>query len=135
MKDQFLALLEKSKAYTLGVVNAMPENSFDFKPVESVWTFNELSQHIAYGIHWWGDNYVKGGKTEWNPPAIKGGKKEAVALLEKAYDSLKKTIESEKMTNGAAEGVHATLDHITHHRAQAIIYLRSQGIAPPEYTY
>lgn len=29
----------------------------------------------------------------------------------------------------------ATLDHITHHRGQAIIYLRCNNIAPPEYVF
>jgi hypothetical protein len=32
-------------------------------------------------------------------------------------------------------GAYATLDHITHHRGQAVLYLRTHGIEPPEYVY
>jgi uncharacterized damage-inducible protein DinB len=44
-------------------------------------------------------------------------------------------VNTQKLTDKAVQGFHATIDHITHHRGQAVIYLRSNGITPPEYTY
>jgi hypothetical protein len=35
----------------------------------------------------------------------------------------------------AIRGFYATLDHVTHHRAQAVTYLRCNGITPPDYVY
>ena len=134
MKEQLLALLENSRNYTMAVANAMPANNYQVRPVESVWDFGELLQHVAYGIQWWEDNYIKGNKADWNPPITKPGKNETLEALEKAFASLKKTVNSSKLDNGAVDGFYATLDHITHHRGQAVTYLRYAGLTPPEYT-
>jgi hypothetical protein len=32
-------------------------------------------------------------------------------------------------------GCFATLDHVTHHRGQTILFLRNQGLTPPEYVF
>jgi uncharacterized damage-inducible protein DinB len=135
MKEQLLTTLENSRRYTLAVVEAMPEKSYLFKPAEAVWTFKELADHIAYGILWWEDNYIKGTKTDWNPPAVKNTKQQVIEYLTQAYDSLKSTVQNSKLNESSVNGFHATLDHITHHRGQAVTYLRCQGITPPEYTY
>jgi uncharacterized damage-inducible protein DinB len=135
MKEQLLATLENSKNYTLGVAAAMPDKSYDFKPTESVWNFGELLHHIAYGIQWWQKNYVEGIETAWNPPAVKNNKKEIESCLTEAYASLQKTVSKTATNDKVINGFYATLDHITHHRGQAIIYLRCKGITPPEYTY
>jgi len=135
MKEFLLTTLENSKNYTLSVANLMPESEYEFKPAGEVWNFRELLHHIAYGIEWWQDNYIKDKKTEWDQPQAKANKKEVVAYLNKAYASLKETISSGKPSNDAIKGFHATIDHITHHRGQATIYLRCKGITPPAYVY
>jgi uncharacterized damage-inducible protein DinB len=135
MKERLLSTLENSKNYTLDVANAMPENSYNFKPGGAGWNFAELLNHIAYGICWWKDNYIKGTKTEWNPPDAKNNKQDVITNLNDAYDSLKNTLDSVKLNDNSVQGFHATLDHITHHRGQAVVYLRCSGITPPEYVY
>jgi uncharacterized damage-inducible protein DinB len=134
MNAQLVQLLETSRNYTLAVANAMPESKYDTAPVKEVWSFGELLHHIAYGIEWWEANYIKQTKTEWNPPPVKGTRKEVIAYLNKAYDALKTTI-TQKLSEEAINGFHATIDHITHHRGQATIHLRGQGVVPPDYTY
>jgi len=91
--------------------------------------------HIAYGIQWWEANYVKGTTVEWNPPETKSGKQQVIEYLETAYDSLKNTVSKAGLTDANIKGFHATLDHITHHRGQAVLHLRYQRITPPEYNY
>lgn len=135
MKEQLLTTLENSRQYTIAVAEAMPEKNYSFKPVDTVWNFGELLQHIAYGIHWWEENFIKGNKVEWAPPAVKDKKKPAIDSLQTAYDSLSKTLSKGNLTEEAVKGFHATLDHITHHRGQAVLFLRLQGVVPPEYTY
>ncbi len=133
--EQLLSTLETSRDYTLAVAEAMPQGDYSFKPVETVWNFGELLNHITYGIEWWEANYVKAIKTDWAPPAVKHGKEEIIADLKKAYDALESTINSTRLNPDAIKGFYATLDHITHHRGQATIYLKCKGIVPPEYVY
>lgn len=135
MKEQLLSTLENSKNYTMAVAEAMPDKLYDTRPVETVWTFRELMHHIAYGIQWWEDNYVKGNKTDWEPPAVKKDKKQVIVYLEQAYASLKDTVCKDKLSEEAVNGFYATIDHTSHHRGQATIHLRCQGIEPPAYNY
>jgi uncharacterized damage-inducible protein DinB len=135
MKEQLLNTIANSRAYTIKVVEAMPETHLGFKPSPGSMTFQELIHHIAYGIHWWEDNYVKGTKTDWNPPAAPGTRAQLLNALDAAYDSLDTTLRQVEWSDKTAYGVQATLDHITHHRGQATVLLRLQGIAPPDYSY
>jgi uncharacterized damage-inducible protein DinB len=135
MKTDLLSTIEKSKDYTLAVAEAMPSNFYGFKPTEGVWSFNELMNHLAYGIQWWEHNFIKRTETKWNPPSNKTTKEETIEFVQKCYDGLTRTIESEKASEETLKGLWATLDHITHHRGQAILHLRLIGIAAPEYAF
>lgn len=134
-KDHLLSTIDNSRNYTLQVAEAMPEKGYQFKPSGAGWNFGELLNHIAYGIQWWQDNYITGNKSSWDPPPAKSKKQEVIASLTRAYDELRKTIKQQPFTEQAANGVHATIDHITHHRGQAVLYLRTNGVEPPEYVY
>lgn len=135
MKENLLSLLENSRGYTLAVADAIPLKLDEFKPAADSWSFREQLHHIAYGIEWWNENYIKGVKTAWEPPATKKTLKETVAYLNQSYDTWKKTVNKAAMNDDLVKGFHATLDHITHHRGQLIVYLRINGITPPEYAY
>ena len=134
-REKLITLLENSRSYTLAVAEAMPVKLDNYKPATDVWTFREQLHHIAYGIEWWNDNYVKGIKSAWAPPATSKSRKEVMAYLNQAYDSLKETLTNSPLNDDRARGFHASLDHITHHRGQCIVYLRINGIPAPEYTY
>lgn len=134
MKEQIKNTITNSENYTLAVAEAMPEKSYHSKPTDAVYDFGELMNHIAYGIEWWTKNYIKKEETAWEPPTAQASKKTTVASLKDSYQFLRSSL------NGTASeekliGLHATLDHITHHRGQATTYLRINGITPPDYTY
>ncbi len=135
MKEHLGTLLENSRSYTLAVASMMSDKDYEFKPTNEVWNFRELLHHIAYGIEWWQDNYIKDKKTEWDQPAAKANKTEVINYLNTAFASLKETISKGKLSPEAIKGFHATLDHITHHRGQATVYLRCNGHTPPAYVY
>ncbi|MFN8291138.1 MAG: DinB family protein [Chitinophagaceae bacterium] len=135
MHNKLSDTLGHSKQYTLAVAAAMPADGYNFKPAEEIMSFGELLNHIAYGITWWEANYINGVKTGWAPPAAGTSKEEVKTYLEKAYDNLANRISTSALQEEAVAGFHATLDHITHHRGQATIYLRCKGIQPPEYLY
>ncbi|MEI3801293.1 MULTISPECIES: DinB family protein [unclassified Chitinophaga] len=135
MKTQLLTTLENAKNYTLSVAEAMPEKGYPFKPTPAVWTFGELLHHIGYGIGWWEENYIKQQPSEWNPPAATTRKAATIAYLNQAFDALKENMENTPLSDQVVAGFYATIDHVTHHRGQATVYLRNQGIVPPEYVY
>lgn len=135
MKKNLLTVLQNSKKYTLSVAEAMPVSMYLFGPSPDVWNFKELMNHIAYGITWWENNYIKNIETPWSPPAIKENKQDILVYLNQAYDSLKDTVSRAHLHDDLVKGFHSTLDHITHHRGQAVVYLRCKGITPPEYIY
>ncbi|MEO6287264.1 MAG: DinB family protein [Dyadobacter sp.] len=135
MKEQLKTILTNSKSYTLAVAAAMPADTYGFKPVDTVWNFGELLNHIGYGIYWWEENYIRGIETDWNPPASLTSKSKIATYLLDAFEMLEKTLAELSDRNEAIAGFHTTLDHITHHRGQATTYLRCCGITPPEYIY
>lgn len=135
MQAQLKKTLATSRSYTLSVAEAMPDNLYNSKPAGAGWNFRELMHHIAYSIRWWETNYIKGVKTDWAPPATKTGKKDVIAYLNETYDGLAKTIHDGKLSEEAIQGFYATIDHIAHHRGQAVLHLRVQSIEPPEYVY
>ena len=135
MKEKLLATLEKSQSYTIAVAEAMPDTSYKFKPAGGGWNFLELIHHIAYGILWWNENYINGKEFSWEQPPTKSNKKEVIDYLMLAYRTVQNSLQKPKLADTAIAGFHATIDHVTHHRGQAVTYLRCHGITPPEYTY
>ena len=135
MKNQLLSTLQTSRAYTLAVAEAMPQSSYNFKPASAGWNFLQLMNHIAYGIQWWQENYVKGTPVPWDQPEANSDKQQIIVDLTRAYQSLETTINQLPITDNAINGFNATIDHITHHRGQAVLYLRCSNINPPEYVY
>lgn len=135
MKTYLQTLLDTSMAYTRAVAEAMPENRFDSRLTDDTWNFGELLSHIAYGIQWWEDNYITGKKTEWAPPPSGKSKSDIMKRLEEAYASLRETVNRAGSSDEVVRGLLSTLDHVTHHRGQAVLHLRAQGITPPDYVY
>ena len=74
-------------------------------------------------------------------------KKGVLAFIGKSFDSaiervskltpeqLSKTYQSEEGPMTGLELLMGMLDHTTHHRASAEMYLRAQGITPAEYQF
>jgi uncharacterized damage-inducible protein DinB len=128
-----LKTIYDSLQYTLSVAEVMPEKNYDTVLAKSTWSFIELMNHIAYGIKWWEVNFVQGIDLAWEPPTDKTTKKEVIALLAQAFDSLEKAVSKESDSEELVRGVWATLDHVTHHRGQAVVHLRKAGVVPPDY--
>ena len=135
MKERLLSILEKSRNYTLAVADVMPENAFNTKPINDSWEFGDLLNHIAYGIQWWDSNVIKDMETEWEEPTTPGSKAAIIKYIGESYDLLKQTIEESEISDDLIYGFNSTLDHVTHHRRQAVLFLRHYKITPPEYDY
>jgi uncharacterized damage-inducible protein DinB len=125
-----------SSEYTLAVAEKMPADKYAFRPTAEQMTFGQQLVHIAE------QNQLIFGEML----SVAAPEKRAVALSKaEALAKLKETTtlglevlqeRASALPTDVAEvlnGMMLALDHTTHHRGQAIVYLRLNGITPPEY--
>jgi len=145
VKAIVLKHLKTSRDFTLKVAAQMPESSYDFKLTPPQMSFAEqmvhLSQSLSVFISPFSGQELKPGK----PASM--SKKDVLAFIGKSYDNaieqvskltpeqIAKTYKSEEGTLTGLELLMAMLDHNTHHRASAEMYLRAKGITPAEYQF
>jgi uncharacterized damage-inducible protein DinB len=150
-------IMQHMKAYTLAIANQMPEDKYDFRPTkdDTVRSFGEQLKHLIFNNNHQADNILKA-KTFDGPTLIrdmevyeeiKMTKAEIVDKLSKSFDKLIARLEamndSDFETQFAPPFVKTPKslrvmtmfirDHITHHRAEIIVYLRMNGIEPAFY--
>ena len=136
----------KSKEYMVEIANQMPAESYVSRPNDQEMTFGEQMVHIANGILYMTKNYAPE-KCDFFDQK-KAAKGSAVAAIQTAFDNGAKTIGSfsdqDLMTNivdtndgkmTELEAVILIMDHVEHHRGQAVVYLRYKGIKPVDYRF
>jgi uncharacterized damage-inducible protein DinB len=144
---RFVPLWERAKAYTIEVAQAMPEEHYAHKPSEDVMSFGEQMTHIAQSIGGLSSGLLKGEENPFKDVSQVKTKAQTIELLNKSFDYMAAIVksmpeaETAKMVNvnflkadlSKEEIVYFIRDHTTHHRAQALVYLRDKGIKPPAY--
>ena len=147
IKEQFLTDWERAKSYTLDYLNTMPADKYSFKAVDSIRSFAQQMLHLASGnvglI-----NLATGAKIQWpgrgleNSPTAQN-KDSVVWYVTKSYDfaiQSVKDFDPDKYGESVGEGQRKAtrfalllkaFEHQTHHRGQTTIYIRLQGIRPP----
>ncbi|MDN5204860.1 DinB family protein [Fulvivirgaceae bacterium BMA10] len=146
--QEFLPKWQRARDYTIKVAELMPEEHYDFKVTEDIFSFREQLQHITRNFSSL-QYYITGERK--NPLADTNfenmSKKEIIKSLKNGFSFieglLNKTNDADasQEVNFFARDVYMTKkgvfellrNHVTHHRGQAIIYLRLQGIKPPRY--
>jgi uncharacterized damage-inducible protein DinB len=149
---QFIESFEKrwsaAKDLAVAVADAMPAESYDFKPAPAEMSFGEQILHIAQA------NYGKCAviaevKSPYPEPAegVKTEKAAAVKDLAASFDYCTKTLDDFDTAklfqvrvwgNGRFSPMDMMLGlmvHMAHHRGQAEVYLRAKGITPPKYKW
>jgi uncharacterized damage-inducible protein DinB len=136
--------LNTSRDFTLKVADQMPEADYGFKLTPPQMSFAEQMVHLA------GDQAnllapLTGGKPKPSKPASMS-KKDVMAYVRQSFDQsialvTKLTPAQVTQTYQAFDGMTGleilmfVLDHTTHHRASAEMYLRAKGITPAEYQF
>ncbi|RMA65915.1 DinB family protein [Ulvibacter antarcticus] len=145
VKSAFLEKWGNSRNYLLEVAEAMPEESFDFKPTERQMSFKEQLIHIKGNMDWLSTSYFTDNEFEKGVSEIPVTKAETIEVLTNAFDAVSEiiSITSEAELNEIVDffsGPKSKLqilsllqDHVTHHRGQLIVYLNLNGINPPNY--
>ncbi|MDF2190563.1 DinB family protein [Paraflavitalea sp. CAU 1676] len=145
--DDVIKEWERAKAYTKEYLDAMPDSGYGFKPTPDMRSFAEQMLHLTDA------NYMFAATALGEKPPVTGleksttdkSKANITKLVLAGYDymiaSIKKLTpaqQSEKiklfgrfdLTKG--ETVVKAFEHQTHHRGQTTVYLRLEGVKPPQ---
>ncbi len=149
IKD-YLERLENSKKYLILVAEQMPEDKYDFRASPESKTFAENLMHLGYALDWHsqsllGDREARDWKTDYTFVVANKSKDEMVTRINKTFDETILLIQRFDTTQFDDKldylGIERTkrqiflllADHITHHRAQMLVYMRLNGLVPPRY--
>lgn len=149
IKTQMVKDWERAKAYTVDYLNRMPADKYSFKPVDSIRSFAQQMLHLSQG-----SCFLMSNATDVKPPAFMmvnlehsstaQNKDSVMYYVTSSYDfcinavktsDVKKWGEKRKFMNFEETRLalmNKTFEHQTHHRGQTTIYIRLQGIKPPE---
>ncbi|MCA6074559.1 DinB family protein [Fulvivirga sedimenti] len=144
-----MPLMETAKSHTLEVLDAMPAENFNYQPTEVNKTFGSQMVHIGYSLHYFSEAMMKGNRIKYEEPdASTMSKDEIRGLVAKGFDDMMAamgTLSSEDLAAELPFGKNTTItrgqavifahDHVTNHRAKANLYLRMNGIEPPNYKF
>ena len=137
--------LKISRDFTLKVAGQMPESTYDFKLTPPQMSFAEQMVHLSQALTVFVAPFSGGQPSPAKPVSM--NKKDVIAFVGTSFDAaiaqvskltpdqLSKTYKSEDGTMTGLELILEMLDHTTHHRASAEMYLRAKGITPAEYQF
>tara|TARA_R110002020_G_scaffold275281_2_gene490493 strand:+ start:520 stop:1041 length:522 start_codon:yes stop_codon:yes gene_type:complete len=145
-KDEYQKVWKRAANYSMAVAEAMPERHYDFKVHPQGMSFKEQQLHIVTNISFLTQLISEEERIFYNKENMKIlGKKEVMKVLKTAFRYVAELLESIKLEevsrkiefnneSTSKENIFYLLrDHMTHHRGQAIIYLRLQNIEVPNY--
>jgi uncharacterized damage-inducible protein DinB len=138
---------DKAKEYTMEFAQAMSDEQYGFKPTKEVFSFADQLLHVA-GSNYWFFSALKGEKPPVPEEELKSeGKskedvlkilKDSFALGDSYVEGLTDEVANEELAVGKNKIIKWKLvlfavDHLSHHRGQMVVYLRLNGIKPPQY--
>lgn len=151
-KDNFLKdyyeRWEQSGKYMITVAEAMPESEYNFKPTPEEMSFAQQLMHIAAVLDWHAFSKVDGQETKLRYEDYKAdglSKQQIIDILKREFErsnTLLKSYNANRLDETAKYGtlmrtrrqfLMLMSDHVTHHRAQILVYLRLKNIVPPKY--
>jgi uncharacterized damage-inducible protein DinB len=149
IKAQMAKDWERAKAYTVDYLNTMPADKYSFKAVDSIRSFAQQMLHLSRANY-----FLMSNATDQQPPSFvqsdlehspTAQKKDSVMYyVTSSYDycisavkafDVKKWGEKKKFMDFEETRfalMNKAFEHQTHHRGQTTIYIRLQGIKPPE---
>ena len=137
--------LTTSRDFTLKVAEQMPEADYGFKLTPPQMSFGEQMAHLASDQAALLAPFSNAKPAPSKPASM--SKKDVIAYVRQSYDQSIALVS--KLTPAQIERSYTgfgapitglellmfVLDHSTHHRASAEMYLRVKGIAPAEYEF
>jgi len=144
-KADIVKHLATSRDFTVKVAEAMPAADYDFKISPPQMTFGGQLTHLSQGLGYFLAAFSDEKPAEAKPKSkdkadviafIKTSFDEAISQVSKLTpEQLAKSYKGEGGKETGMDLLIGMMDHTTHHRASAEMYLRAKGIAPPEYQF
>lgn len=137
--------LTTSRDFTLKVADQMPEADYAFKLTPPQMSFAEQMVHLASDQVGLLAPFTNAKPSQSKPASM--GKKDVMTFVRQSFDQSIALVskltqaqieQSYKGFGGQQTGLELlmlVLDHTTHHRASAEMYLRAKGITPAEYEF
>jgi uncharacterized damage-inducible protein DinB len=150
IKSQMIKDWERAKIYTVDYLNTMPADKYSFKAVDSLRSFAQQMLHLAAGNCFLMSNATEKKTPSWfgsdiEHSATAQNKDSVMYYVTSSYDycmnavtntDINKWGEKKKMFNTFEETrfalMNKTFEHQSHHSGQTTIYIRLQGIRPPQ---
>ncbi|HYV62039.1 MAG TPA: DinB family protein [Bryobacteraceae bacterium] len=138
--------LKTSRDFTLKVAEQMPEADFGFKLTPPQMSFAEQMAHLSEEQAGLLAPFFPNDKANPGKPASMS-KKDVLAYVRQSFDNsidkvskltpaqIAKTYNGGEGSMTGLELLMFLMDHTTHHRASAEMYLRAKGITPAEYQF
>jgi len=147
IKTQMIKDWERAKSYTIDYLNTMPADKYSFKAVDSIRSFAQQMLHLTQGNY-----YLMSNATDQKPPSFFQSdlehsptaqtKDSVMYYVTASYDycidavknsDVKNWFEKKKTMHDETRFalMNKAFEHQTHHRGQTTIYIRLQGIRPP----
>jgi len=150
IKAQMVRDWERAKAYTVDYLNTMPAGKYSFKAVDSIRSFAQQMLHLASGNVFLMSSATGDKPLPWitsdpeHRPSSQS-KDSVMYYVTTSYDYCMNQVknsdtnkwgENTKLFNRFEQTrfalMNKTFEHQGHHRGQTTIYIRLQGIKPPE---
>jgi len=145
IKTAVLKHLKTSRDFTLKVADQMPASNYDFKLTAPQMSFAQQLVHLSQAFDYFLASFSGEKPNPAKPKSM--SKEDVVAFVKTSFDNviekiskltpeqISKTYKTEEGTMTGSEMLLGLLDHTTHHRASAEMYLRVKGITPTEYQF
>ena len=145
LKASVLKHLKTSRDFTLKIADQMPASSYDFKLTPPQMSFAQQLVHMSQSFDYFLAPFSGEKPNPGKPKSM--SKEDVMAFVKTSFDNgiekiskltpeqISKTYKTEEGTMTGADMLLGVLDHTTHHRASAEMYLRAKGIAPAEYQF
>jgi uncharacterized damage-inducible protein DinB len=147
LREDLLGHWQSERDYSLAIVGAMPEEKFGYRPTPEVRTFGEQAVHFAraQAAYFSRLELLEAPNAPPEDAAAPVANAYVTASFDYVRDVLTKVGEQEFFRRDLSLGrakLHTTQDlwfraalHTAHHRGQLIVYLRLNGIAPPDWQF
>ncbi len=148
--EEYLERLENSKKYMILVADLLPETKYTYKPTPQSMSFAEHFMHIGWAMDWHSQTLMgQRDARDWDTDTLlkvdNKTKQEMINVIEQIFDTTidfisnfdTRTLDQRLDYFGTERTKRQILllltDHITHHRAQMLVYLRLNNVKPPRY--
>jgi len=140
-------VVENAKTYTKNYLDAMPADSYDLKPIPGIRSFAQQMLHLADANYYFisvasgkagplgqvsAEQTIAPTKEATNKAVMDSYDFFAAAVNEMTDKELQETVTFGEIEVPKSAIIIKAYEHQAHHRGQAAIYLRLQGVVPSD---